>query len=191
MMRILAISGSPRSGGNTDMLLDKALEGALEKGAETEKIIINDLNMRPCQECEKVKDDGTCKIEDDFQALYEKIKKADALILASPIFFGSLSAQTKIMIDRFQCFWRYRYILKKSAPEALKPGALILVEASKRNSFLLNAKSIVKNFFATAGIEYKDELFCAGIESKGTISEHPDLIARAFELGKKLAATGL
>ena len=136
-MRVLGISGSPRKGGNTDTLLDKALEGARSKGAETEKVILNDLRMVPCQECEKVRDDGTCKIEDDFQGLYEKIKKADALILASPIFFGSLSAQTKIMIDRFQCYWRYKQG-RKTKDE--RPGALILVEANTRESFFEKAK---------------------------------------------------
>src|SRR3989338_614183 len=108
-MYVLGINGSPRIGGNTNLLLDKALEGAKNKGAKIEKVILNKLKIVPCQECEVVRDDGTCKIEDDFQPLYDKIKKADAIILASPIFFGSLSAQTKIMIDRFQCYWRYKY----------------------------------------------------------------------------------
>jgi multimeric flavodoxin WrbA len=165
-MYILGINGSPRIGGNTDVLLDKALEGAKAKGAKVEKVILNKLKMVPCQECEKVKDDGTCIIKDDFQPLYKKIKDCDGLILASPIFFGSLSAQTKIMIDRFQCHWRYKYILKKDKAAGQRPGALILVEASKRKDFFDNAKSIVKNFFATANIEYKGELFCPGVDDK-------------------------
>ncbi|UCD55468.1 MAG: flavodoxin family protein [Candidatus Omnitrophota bacterium] len=185
-MYVLGVSGSPRIGGNTDILLDKALEAAKAKGARTEKIVLNNLKMSPCQECEKVRDDGTCIVEDDFQALYGKIKKADALILASPIFFGSLSAQTKIMIDRFQCYWRYKYILKKPVPAKKKPGALILVEASNREDFFNNAKSIVKNFFATAGVDYKKELFCPGIDTKAAITGHPDFLQKAFELGGAL-----
>lgn len=185
-MYALGINGSPRIGGNTDMLLDKALLGAKDKGAKIEKIILNNLKMIPCQECEKVKDDGTCKIEDDFQGLYTKIKKADALILASPIFFGSLSAQTKIMIDRFQCYWRYRHVLKKSVQAGKKPGAFIAVEASKREGFLDNAKSIVKNFFATINVEYKEEVFCQGIDQKGEVLKHPDFLENALEMGKSL-----
>ena len=185
-MYVLGINGSPRCGGNTDILLDKALEGATSSSVKTEKIILNNLKMCPCQECEKVKDDGTCKIDDDFQALYKKIKKANAVILASPIFFGSLTAQTKIMVDRYQCKWRYKYMLKKSPPTKLKPGALILTEASQRDSFLDNAKSIVKNFFATADIEYKKELFCKNLEGKGAALKHPDYPKNAFALGKTL-----
>jgi len=186
-MYIIGISGSPRVDGNTDMLLTKALEGAKSKGAEVEKVILNSLEMKPCQECKKVRDDGICQVADDFPPLHEKIKKADALILASPIFFGSLSAQTKIFVDRFQCYWRYRYILKKVVSKKTKPGALILVEASTRKEFLENGKSIVRNLFATIGIEYKGELFCQGIDSKGEIQKHPDLLNKALELGKKLA----
>ena len=119
-MKVLGINGSPRIGGNTDILLDKVLEGAESRGAQTEKVILNRLKFSPCQECENMRDDGTCLVEDDMQPLYKKIGEADAIVLASPIFFGSLSAQTKMMVDRFQCLWRAKYILKKIAPEKKK-----------------------------------------------------------------------
>ncbi|NQU94707.1 MAG: flavodoxin family protein [Candidatus Omnitrophica bacterium] len=186
-MYVLGINGSPRIHGNTDTLLDKALEGAKSKGAEVEKVILNTFRIMACQECEYVRDDGTCILEDDFQPVYEKIKKADAIIIASPIFFGSLSAQTKIMIDRFQCDWRYKYILNKEAHrEKTKRGAFISVEASKRQDFFDNAKSIVKNFFVSIDAAYKLELFCQGIEGKEDILKHPDYLDKAFELGKDL-----
>jgi len=185
-MYVLGICGSPRKGGNTDVLLDKALEGAESKGAMTEKITLNDLNMKPCQECPDMPDDGTCKIRDDFPPLWEKIKKADGLILASPVFFGSLSAQTKIMIDRSQCAWRYKYVLKKPSDKPQIPGILILTEASERDDFLANAKAIIRNFFATAGIKYKNELFCRGLEGKLAASRRPDLLETAREAGRGL-----
>lgn len=187
-MQVLGINGSPRKDGNTDILLTKALEGAKAVGAKVEKVILNSLKMCPCQECEKVKDDGTCKIRDDFQDLYKKIKEADAVILASPIFFGSLSAQTKIMIDRFQCVWRYKYVLEKKASRKNVPGIFICVEASRRDAFLNNAKSIVKNFFATAGLEYTDELLCQGADEKGAILKNEDALNKAFSMGKGLTA---
>lgn len=188
-MYILGINGSPRIGGNTDILLDKALEGCESKDARTEKIILDRMDMSPCKECENIRDDGICKLEDDFRGLYEKIKKANALILASPIFFGSLSAQTKIMIDRFQCQWRYKYLSARK-PDPLprkRPAGLILVEASRREDFFSNASAIVKNFFATADLSYKEELFCPGLEGKGEASKHTDFLAGAFELGRRIA----
>ncbi len=187
-MYVLGISGSPRIGGNTDILLDKVLEGALAKGAKTEKVILNTLKFSPCQECENMRDDGTCIIEDDMQVLYRKVEEADAIILASPIFFGSLSAQTKMMIDRFQCLWRAKYILKKSMSGKKKKGCFISVEASERRDFFDNAKSIVKNLFVTIEAEYREELFCPGVDKKGSILMHQDVLKDAFELGERLAS---
>ena len=185
-MKVLAISGSPRIGGNTDILLDKILEGARSKGAKTEKIILNKLEFCPCQECESMKDDGTCIIEDDMQPLYRKVEEADALILASPIFFGSVSAQTKMMIDRFQCLWRAKYMLKKETSERKKGGYFVSVEASARKDFFDNARSVVKNLFAAIGVEYREELFCSGIDRKGSILKHSDILEKAFELGERI-----
>ena len=185
-MKVLGISGSPRIGGNTDILLDKALEGARSKGAETEKIILNKLKFVGCQECESMKDDGSCIVKDDMQGVYKKIKDVDVLILASPIFFGSLSSQTKMMIDRFQCIWRAKYILKKDTGFKKKKGIFISVEGSSRMDFFENAKSIVRNFFAVIDTDYKDELFCPGIDAKGDILNHPDCLKKAHELGANI-----
>ena len=111
-MNILGINGSPRIGGNTDILLEKILEGVVSQGGNTEKINLAALKFSPCLECVGVRDDGSCIIEDDLQIIYKKIREADVLVLASPIFFGSLSAQTKMMIDRFQCVWRAKNLFK-------------------------------------------------------------------------------
>ncbi len=186
-MRVLGINGSPRIGGNTDILLDKALEGAGSKGAKTEKVVLNKLKFSPCQECEDLRDDGSCIIEDDMQPLYRKIKEADRIILASPIFFGSLSAQTKMMIDRFQCAWRAKYILKIDTFKRKKIGGFISVEGSGRKDFFDNARSIVKNLFATINASYKEELFCSQVNEKGDILKYPEVLKKAFELGERIA----
>ena len=185
-MKILGISGSPRRGGNTDILLDNALKGAQNKGAEVEKITLNNLKFSPCQECENMPNNEFCIIKDDMQTVYRKIEEADAIILASPIFFGSLSAQTKMMIDRFQCVWRAKNILKKQVFEKRKTGAFISVQGSNRKDFFDNARAIVKNFFATINADYKEELFCSGIGERDAILRHQELLKTAFNLGEKL-----
>ena len=185
-MKVLGINASPRIGGNTDLLLDKALDGARSKGAETEKIILNKLKFVPCQECEIMADDGQCLVKDDMQLVYEKIKNADAIIFASPVFFGSLSAQAKMMIDRFQCAWRAKNILKKDIGYKKIPGIFISVEGSKRKDFFENSKAVVKNFFATINVSYKGELFCPGVDEKGGILKHPDYLKKVFNLGARL-----
>lgn len=188
-MTVLGINGSPRPGGNTDILLDKALEGARSRGANVEKVILNDLGFSACQECENLKDDGSCIIEDDMQLLYRRIEEADGLILASPVFFGSISAQTKMMIDRFQCAWRAKYILGKDIYKKRKTGAFISVAASDKKEFFENSKSVVKNLFAAINAEYKKELFCRGAEEKGDVLKHPDCLSKAYELGESVAKT--
>lgn len=182
-MNVLGINASPRISGNTDILLDKVLEGAMSKGAEIDKIILNQLKFIPCQECEIMDDNGGCLINDDMQMVYKKIKKADVIVLGSPIFFGSLSAQSKMMIDRFQCAWRAKYILKKDAGYKKMPGVFISVEGSDSKDFFENAKSVVEGFFATINVTYKGELFCSGIDEKGAILKHRGCLKRAFELG--------
>ncbi|MDP2911504.1 MAG: flavodoxin family protein [Candidatus Omnitrophota bacterium] len=186
-MKVLGINGSPRIDGNTDLLLDKVLEGARSKGAKVEKIILNKLKFIPCQECEDMPNDGSCNVQDDMQDVYRKIKDADVVVFASPIFFGSLSAQAKMMIDRFQCAWRAKYILKKDNGYKKITGAFVCVEASSRKDFLENAKAIARNFFAVINAGYKYELFCQGIEGKGDMLKHPVYLKKAFDIGVKIA----
>lgn len=188
-MKLLGINGSPRPGGNTEILLAKALEGARSRGAAVEKVVLNALTFVPCQECERLRDNGGCVVEDDMQRVYGKVKEADALLLGSPIFFGSLSAQTKMMIDRFQCLWRAKYVLKLDVFKRQRPGGFISVEAGRREDFFQNAKAIVRNFFATINVEYKGELFVRGVDEKGSVLKHPGALKKAFELGVRLVAT--
>ncbi|MCK5595712.1 flavodoxin family protein [bacterium] len=185
-MKVLGINGSPRRDGNTNILLDSVLKGARNNGSEVEKIVLNDIEFSPCRECENMPNDRFCIIEDDMQTVYKKIEEADAIILASPIFFGSLSAQTKMMIDRFQCIWRSKNILRKQVFEKRKIGVFISVEGSNRKDFFDNARSIVKNFFVTINADYKEELFCSGIDEKKAILKQPKLLKTAFNLGVKL-----
>ncbi|MFA5388187.1 MAG: flavodoxin family protein [Candidatus Omnitrophota bacterium] len=189
-MKILGINGSPRPAGNTEILLDKLLEGARSKGADTEKIILNSLEFVPCQECEEMPDDGSCLINDDMGAVYKKIKEADAIVFASPIFFGSISAQSKMMIDRFQCAWRAKYVLKKDAGYKKIPGVFISVEGSGRKDFFENARAVVRNFFAVINAAYKYELFCPGADKKGGIAKYPACLEEAFNIGAKIAGEG-
>lgn len=182
-VKVLGINGSPRIGGNTDILLDRILAGARDKGADTEKIILNELKIAPCQESANPRSDGQCMLKDDMSSVYKKVKTANAIILASPIFFGSVSAQTKTMIDRFQCAWRAKYVLKKDLFGEKKIGAFVSVAAFDRKDFFENARAIARNLFATINVEYKGELFFSGLEKKGDVLKHPDFLEKAYELG--------
>jgi multimeric flavodoxin WrbA len=187
-MKLLGINGSPRKGGNTDILLDKSLEAAIDSGWDTEKIILNLMDISPPQEKEyyEVNSEGLSPIQDDMQIIYKKVKECDGIIIASPIFFGSLSAQTKIMIDRFQCVWVSKNLLKKEIFTKKKAGGFICTAASHRKDFFQNAKSIIRNLFQVIRAQYKEELFCPGLEEKGEVKNHKDFIESSYQLGKKI-----
>lgn len=185
--RVLGIMASPREGANTDILLEAVLDRARSNGAITDKIKVNELSLSACQACDDVLDTGRCKIPDDFQKIYDAVLTADSIVVASPVYFGSISAQLKILIDRFQCHWRARNLLKTINPSVMKKGGFICVQASFRQDFFDNAKAVVKNFFATADIEYSQEVFCPGLLSRESIREKPDCLKKAMAMGQQLS----
>ena len=118
MKKVVAIYGSPRREGNTALLLREAVRGAREAGAEVEEVVLRDLKMSPCLEIYGCKNSGRCAIQDDFQKVYESILTSQAVMLASPIFFYSVSAHTKILMDRCQSLWvKKHWLLETSSDE--------------------------------------------------------------------------
>lgn len=186
-MRVLGLLGSPRRRGNTETLLDRALAGAAATGAATEKIVLNELIFRPCQECPDAPTDGSCLLADELQPVYRAVAGAAAVILASPVFFGSVSAQTKMMIDRWQCPWAAVHLHRTLPPPPRRPGAFLAVSAQDRPDFFTNARAVAKNWFVAAGLEYAAELYGPGLEGTDAAAGRPELLARAFTLGEALA----
>ncbi len=189
-MRILGIMGSPRLGGNTDLLLDAALNGARSAGAEVEKTVVDKLNISPCREHYGCLQDGNCVIRDDMDALYAKLLDADAIIVASPMFFYGITAQLKALIDRCQALWSRKHVLKQTWPGAGRKGAFIAVGATRGETLFDGSKATVKYFFKTIGVEYAEELLIRGVDQKGDIQKHPSALKDAFELGQRLARKG-
>ena len=134
MQRILAVYGSPRREGNTATLLKKAVQGAREEGFEVEEIVLRDLKMSPCLEIYGCKETGRCIIKDDFQCVQDKIEASGGLMLASPIFFYTVSAHTKTLIDRCQSLWVKKYWIEKipyGKRKSIRKGLFISVGATK------------------------------------------------------------
>ena len=186
-MKILGIMGSPRLGGNTDLLLDAVLSGAQSKGAEVEKLVIDQLNISPCREHYGCLEDGRCVIRDDMDALYPKLLAADGIVVASPMFFYGVTAQLKALIDRCQALWARKHVLKQDWPGAGRKGAFIAVGATKGEKLFDGSIATVKYFFKTIGVEYAEELLIRGVDLKGDIQNHPSALKDALELGRRLA----
>ena len=187
-MRVLGIAGSPRRGGNTDLLLAEVMKGAASKGAEVRTIIINDLEISPCQHCDACFEAGVCKIKDDMQMVYDELEKADRIVLASPVQFMGVSAQAKVMIDRCQALWARKYILKKPplGDKRERKGLFIAVGGMKLANLFEPSLAIVKAWFKVLDIDYGGDLLFPGVDEKGAIQEHPDALKQAFSAGQRL-----
>jgi multimeric flavodoxin WrbA len=184
-VKVLGIMGSPRIGGNTDLLLDEALKGAQSQGAEVEKIVVDKLKITPCKEYYGCYRDGNCVLRDDMDSIYPKLLDADRVIIASPMFFYGITAQAKALIDRCQATWARKYILKQEFPEGRK-GAFIAVGATKGKQLFDGSKLVVKYFFNAIGVSYADEQLVRGVDKKAEIKGNPEALTGAFELGKRL-----
>ncbi len=189
-MRVLGLAGSPRRGGNTDLLLAQAMKGAQSQGAEVKTIILNDLEVTPCQHCDACLEAGKCRIEDDMQMVYRELERADRIVLASPLHFMGVTAQAKAMIDRCQALWARKYVLKKPplGDRRQRRGLFISVGGRKVANLFESALVTVKSLFRVLDITYAGELLFAGIDEKGAIKKHPDALKQAFTAGQRLVA---
>ena len=98
--KVLVIAGSPRKGGNSDILCDEFIRGARESGNTAEKIYVQSLKIGPCRACYGCRGKGECVQQDDMAGLLEKMIAADILVLATPVYFYSMDGQMKTLIDR-------------------------------------------------------------------------------------------
>ena len=189
MQKILAIYGSPRRKGNTTLLLDHAVQGAAEAGAEVEKIVLRDLKMSPCLEIYGCKETGRCVIQDDFQKIHDQLLLCQGLMLASPIFFYALSAHTKILMDRCQSLWVKKYWIDK-APygqwEPKRKGLFISAGATKGKKLFDGALLTVKYFFDVLDMELWKALLYRRLDFEGDVLKHPEHLQEAYEAGKEL-----
>lgn len=103
--KILILSGSPRKGGNSEILCDEFAKGAKKAGHDVEKIRVSEKNIAGCRACYACKNGGVCAIKDDMAELLQKMIDADVLVLASPVYFYSIDAQLKAVIDRTVARW--------------------------------------------------------------------------------------
>lgn len=186
-MRVLGISGSPKKIGFTNLLLDESLDGARQGGAHTDKIILNDISFKPCQECFGCLKTGVCVQPDGMDAVYKKMAIADAIIIASPVYFGTISAQLKSMIDRCNSIWAANRLKIDRPSNAAKKGAFICVAGMDKRSYFTNARSIIKILFATLGISYSRDLFVGGVDTLTDNSpKKKEAIQKSYDLGLSL-----
>ena len=193
-MKVLGIVCSPRNRGNTEILVKEALESARSMGAETEMIKVTDMNITPCDGCESCDITGECKIEDDMQVIYTKLLQSDGIIFGSPVYFWSVTAQAKAIIDRTFVFRKGRRLRNKVAS-----AVVVARQAGASNAF-----SELSDFFSlhrmiparSIGPRTDEELakewgggVIAYADKPGEVKNNQQAMNRAQSFGKAIVET--
>lgn len=192
-MRVLGIYGSPRREGNTDILLDECLKGARAAGAEVLTIRCCDLTIAGCVECGGCDETGQCVVQDDMQKVYPQLLEADAIVLASPMFFYGITSQAKALIDRCQAMWCRSRLRQDAGAGPVRPrdrGYLICAGATKGATLFQGAELVAKYFYDALEMTYEGGVFVRKVEAKGDILKHGEALKQSFDLGKRMALTG-
>jgi multimeric flavodoxin WrbA len=188
-LKVLGISTSPRREGNSDLLLRQALSGAQRAGAAVEYLWLCDYRIEGCRECYNCSGTGYCSTQDDYQPILDKMLEADRLIFATPVFFMTVSAQAKLLIDRGQCLWVRQAVLHQPLfePKRDRRGLLIAVGGSRSRKQFDCVRQPVQSCFKCLEVDYLGGLCINQVDEKGAILKRPDALDEAFRLGGLLA----
>lgn len=188
-MKILGILGSPRVGGNSDILLNQALAGAREMGAKAEKIILSRKRVLGCLDCTKCNETGICVIKDDMPGIHQKILKSDAVIHSVPLYFWAMTSQMKAYLDRWCAFFDGNWSWHKAyAPKMQGKRIGLITVCGDPNAH--TADPIVHSFRETckfSGLNlFSVVQVSAGV--KGEVDNNEKAKKEAYSLGRKIAA---
>lgn len=175
--KVLILSGSPRKGGNSDLLCDEFMRGAEESGNQVRKIRVAEKNIGYCKACYACKKDGICAVKDDMAEILEKMHLADVIVLASPVYFYSIDAQLKAVIDRTVAQWTK---LKN------KELYYIMTAAEDSGTVMDCTLECMRGLAAClSGSVEKGVIYGKGVYEKGEI-RNTAAFGQAYEMGKKI-----
>ena len=179
MKKVLVLSGSPRKGGNSDILCDEFIKGALKNGNDVEKIFVAEKKISPCTGCYFCKNHGgRCAFNDDMTDILQKIIDCDVLVLSTPVYFYSMCAQLKTLIDRTVARW---------TEIANKDLYYIMTAADDEENTMDGTLASLHGFaMCIDGYEEKGILYGKGVYEKGAVLARPELLQIAREMGESV-----
>lgn len=190
-MKGSGIIGSPIKHGNVDLLVSQVLKGASSQGAKTHKIYLNDMRIKPCQSCGVDPYPKYCIFDDDMKEVYTALESCDAIVLGSPVYFDTVSAQTKLMIDRCNCLMPYIERADGTSgferrTKKRKKGIFIAVAGTDQEFNTI--QTTVKGFFNWANIELVETILYAHDDNElGGVKNDKEKMDQAFEVGVRIA----
>ncbi len=181
-MHVLGVVGSPRKGGNTDVLVSEALRGAASAGATAEKIVLSELEIHPCRACGGCHRTGVCQQDDDMGPLVEKLLAADAWVLGTPVYWWGPSAQMKAFVDRW-------YAPAQTAERKAKLRKRVGLVAAFADADPATPRHLVGMFEEALSYLEADfaERLLVTADKRGEVAGNDRAMADAFALGARLA----
>jgi multimeric flavodoxin WrbA len=189
VLKVLGISTSPRLKGNSDLLLRQALSGAEQAGSQVEYVRLCDYKIDGCHECYACSATGQCQVKDDYQQVLDKMLQADRIIFATPVFFMTVSAQAKLLIDRGQCLWVRHNRLHQPLfePRRDRRGMIIAAGGSASRKQFDCVERPIQSCFEYLEVDCVSTLFVNRVDEKGAILQRADALELALRLGRELA----
>jgi multimeric flavodoxin WrbA len=189
-IKVLIVKGSPRERGNSAALADQVAAGARAAGAHVESIYLHALEIRPCDGCDFCQGaaDMGCAIDDDMQILYPKIREADAVVYASPVYWFTVSAQLKLFMDRCYALGGGSDYVANHALSGKRIGIVLAYGGDDPfDSGAINAIRMFQDVFAYIPAEIVGMVYGCASEA-GEIQRNKELMVKAFELGRRLGS---
>lgn len=175
--KVLLLSGSPRKGGNSDLLCDEFMRGAVEAGHKVEKIRVQEKSIACCTACYACRDTGICAIKDDMAEIMQKMIDCDVLVLASPVYFYSIDAQLKAVIDRSVCRW---------TEVKNKEMYYIMTAADAEKSSMDTTLACFRGYAdCVEGAVEKGVIYGTGVYNSGEV-KNKAVMQEAYEMGKNV-----
>lgn len=175
--KVLVLSASPRIHGNSDLLCDEFAKGAKEAGHDVEKILVAEKSIGYCRACYACKANGECVIKDDMASVLQKMIDADVIVLASPVYFYSVDAQLKALIDRTVARW---------TEVKDKEFYYIVTAADEEKSSAETTLACFRGYAdCVEGAKERGVIYGMGVYEKGAVKSH-SAMKQAYEMGKKV-----
>jgi len=179
--RVLGIVGSPRRGGNTDILVDEVLAGAAEAGAQTEKVMVSKLDIGPCRACDACGKLGTCVQQDDFSVLLEQMAQSDVWVLGTPVYYWGPTAQFKAFVDRW---YSTEHQVTPKIVEFEGKRVILAIPLGGADHDARHTVGMIEDALAYKRSELFATVVASGVEKKGAVRERPDVLAAARQAGR-------
>ena len=181
-MNIVGFSGSPRKNGSTNALIKRILKKAEDNDHKTKMYYLNDFNINPCQACKYCSENEGCDLDDDINELHKALDNADYVVIGSPIYYGAVTAQTKLFTDRF-----YSIFNSKTKNFKGKKAILVYTQANPDpktyEAYTQHEKKFLYEFMDFDVVKI---LIAAGLDSKDALFEKEEILNEADNIGMEI-----